>query len=144
MQSLKFRSRNESIFIAGKLLQNERDGKCIYIVFIAKYQTRNLILVDWKAWFDLFFYFFWNLLSDFLKQTRLFYTNWRARKGSVPSVITSWKVILLCYYYHAAASRRQVHKNSVRPYATMLTPLSIVERYLDSTFLEISHLKFRY
>lgn len=41
----KFRSRNESIFIAGKLLQNERDGKCLY-VFIAKYQMRNLVFVE--------------------------------------------------------------------------------------------------
>jgi len=29
--NIKFRSRNESIFIIGKLLENERDIKCIYI-----------------------------------------------------------------------------------------------------------------
>lgn len=31
------------------------------------------------------------------------------------SAIMFWKVILLRYYYHAVASRRQVHKNSDRP-----------------------------
>lgn len=33
-----------------------------------------------------------------------------------------------------------MHKNSARPYATMLTPLSVAVRCLDYSFLEISHL----
>jgi len=45
---LKFRSRNESIFIAGKLLENERNGKCTY-VFIAKSQIRHLISCRLKS-----------------------------------------------------------------------------------------------
>jgi len=64
---LKFRSRNESIFIAGKLLENERNGKCIY-VFIAKYQIRHLISCRLKS-ANRSHFFFRNLLSDFLKQT---------------------------------------------------------------------------
>jgi len=50
---------------------------------------------------------------------------------------------LFCYVIIITRQRLDVKCIKIAPYATILTPLSI-ERYLDSSFLEISHLGFCY
>lgn len=135
--NMKFRSRNESIFIVGKLLKNERDRKCIYI-FIAKYQIWNLIFVNWQTRFDL-------VLSPksiigFFKadSSCICFTQIDARKGgSMLALLHPEK--LFCYVIIITQQRLDVKcikiaSGHMRPCSRHYLSLSV------TSFLEISHL----
>jgi len=138
--NIKFRSRNESIFIIGKLLENERDIKCIYI-FITKYHIWNLILVNWKAWFDL-------VLSPksiigFFKADSpcVLHRLMRGKGGSVLALLHPEK--LFCYVI--IITRQRLDVKCIKIASGRMRPCS--RHYLSSSatsFLKISHLGFCY